>query len=218
MLTIINKHVQYKPRYVLVQLLYIRCSRLQAGCGYIITLSSTTIWVPTCRCISCSSPLSTSSLLQPSVNRCFNFNLFNKCHRLGLEDLVDVGKRKLSVCRPLCPPYSIVACPLSSNLERLLSQNQGHAWQKDRYILGRIAALAECDLLLQTDWRNLSVFLSVCLSVGLSRPWALQKRPTRSSMLTRMGPRNYVDRVKWRHISVVAIRSPFCRSTPSYCA
>jgi len=25
------------------------------------------------------------------------------------------------------------------------------------------------------------------------------------------------DRVKWRHISMVAIRSPFCRSTPSYC-
>jgi len=27
-----------------------------------------------------------------------------------------------------------------------------------------------------------------------------------------------IDRVKWRHISMVAIRSPFCRSTPSYCA
>jgi len=27
-----------------------------------------------------------------------------------------------------------------------------------------------------------------------------------------------VHRVKWRHISMVAIRSPFCRSTPSYCA
>jgi len=26
-----------------------------------------------------------------------------------------------------------------------------------------------------------------------------------------------IDREKWRHISVVAIRSPFCRSTPSYC-
>jgi len=23
--------------------------------------------------------------------------------------------------------------------------------------------------------------------------------------------------VKWRHISMVAIRSPFCRSRPSYC-
>jgi len=28
----------------------------------------------------------------------------------------------------------------------------------------------------------------------------------------------YIDRVKWRHISMVAIRSPFCRSRPSYCA
>ena len=27
-----------------------------------------------------------------------------------------------------------------------------------------------------------------------------------------------IHRVKWRHISVVAIRSPFCRSTSSYCA
>jgi len=27
-----------------------------------------------------------------------------------------------------------------------------------------------------------------------------------------------VDRVKWRHISMVAIRLPFCRSRPSYCA
>ena len=27
-----------------------------------------------------------------------------------------------------------------------------------------------------------------------------------------------IDRVKWRHISMVAIRSPFCRSAPSYCA
>jgi len=27
-----------------------------------------------------------------------------------------------------------------------------------------------------------------------------------------------IDRVKWRHISMVTIRSPFCRSTPSYCA
>jgi len=27
-----------------------------------------------------------------------------------------------------------------------------------------------------------------------------------------------IHRVKWRHISVVAIRSPFCWSTPSYCA
>ena len=26
------------------------------------------------------------------------------------------------------------------------------------------------------------------------------------------------DRVKWRHISMVEIRSPFCRSRPSYCA
>jgi len=26
------------------------------------------------------------------------------------------------------------------------------------------------------------------------------------------------DRVKWRHISIIAIRSPFCRSRPSYCA
>ena len=28
----------------------------------------------------------------------------------------------------------------------------------------------------------------------------------------------FIDRVKWRHISMVAIRSPFCRSRPSYCA
>jgi len=27
-----------------------------------------------------------------------------------------------------------------------------------------------------------------------------------------------IHRVKWRHISVVAIRLPFCRSPPSYCA
>jgi len=27
-----------------------------------------------------------------------------------------------------------------------------------------------------------------------------------------------IDRVKSRHISMVAIRSPFCRSRPSYCA
>jgi len=27
-----------------------------------------------------------------------------------------------------------------------------------------------------------------------------------------------IHRVKWRHISTVAIRSPFCRSRPSYCA
>ena len=27
-----------------------------------------------------------------------------------------------------------------------------------------------------------------------------------------------IDMVKWRHISMVAIRSPFCRSRPSYCA
>jgi len=27
-----------------------------------------------------------------------------------------------------------------------------------------------------------------------------------------------INRVKWRHISMVAIRSPFCRSRPSYCA
>jgi len=27
-----------------------------------------------------------------------------------------------------------------------------------------------------------------------------------------------IDGVKWRHISVVAIRSPFCRSRPLYCA
>ena len=27
-----------------------------------------------------------------------------------------------------------------------------------------------------------------------------------------------IHRVKWRHISAVAIRSPFCRSRPSYCA
>jgi len=27
-----------------------------------------------------------------------------------------------------------------------------------------------------------------------------------------------IHRVIWRHISVVAVRSPFCRSTPSYCA
>jgi len=27
-----------------------------------------------------------------------------------------------------------------------------------------------------------------------------------------------IDRVKWCHISVVAIRLPFCRSRPSYCA
>jgi len=27
-----------------------------------------------------------------------------------------------------------------------------------------------------------------------------------------------IDRVKWRHISMVAIRSSFCRSRPSYCA
>jgi len=27
-----------------------------------------------------------------------------------------------------------------------------------------------------------------------------------------------IHRVKWRHISMVAIRSPFCRSRPSYCA
>jgi len=27
-----------------------------------------------------------------------------------------------------------------------------------------------------------------------------------------------IDRVKRRHISMVAIRSPFCRSRPSYCA
>ena len=27
-----------------------------------------------------------------------------------------------------------------------------------------------------------------------------------------------IDRVKWRHISMVAIRSIFCRSRPSYCA
>jgi len=32
------------------------------------------------------------------------------------------------------------------------------------------------------------------------------------------GVRKCIDRVKWRHISMVAIRSPFCRSTPSYCA
>jgi len=36
----------------------------------------------------------------------------------------------------------------------------------------------------------------------------------------RYTPRRYapVHRVKWRHISMVAIRSPFCRSRPSYCA
>ena len=28
----------------------------------------------------------------------------------------------------------------------------------------------------------------------------------------------HIDRVKWRHISMVTIRSPFWRSTPSYCA
>jgi len=27
-----------------------------------------------------------------------------------------------------------------------------------------------------------------------------------------------IHRVKWRHISVVAIRPPFCGATPSYCA
>ena len=31
------------------------------------------------------------------------------------------------------------------------------------------------------------------------------------------GGQRTTDRVKWRHISMVAIRSPFCRSTPSYC-
>jgi len=29
---------------------------------------------------------------------------------------------------------------------------------------------------------------------------------------------SFIDRVKWRHISMVTIRSPFCRSTPSYYA
>jgi len=29
---------------------------------------------------------------------------------------------------------------------------------------------------------------------------------------------DHIDRVKLRHISMVAIRSPFCRSRPSYCA
>ena len=28
----------------------------------------------------------------------------------------------------------------------------------------------------------------------------------------------FIDRVKWRHICLVAIQSPFCRSRPSYCA
>ena len=31
-------------------------------------------------------------------------------------------------------------------------------------------------------------------------------------------PHFAIHRVKWRHISMVAIRSPFCRSRPSYCA
>jgi len=31
------------------------------------------------------------------------------------------------------------------------------------------------------------------------------------------GANPLIDRVKWRHISMGAIRSPFCRSRPSYC-
>jgi len=31
-------------------------------------------------------------------------------------------------------------------------------------------------------------------------------------------PFDNIDRVKWRYISMVAIRSPFCKSRPSYCA
>jgi len=42
-----------------------------------------------------------------------------------------------------------------------------------------------------------------------------QKPYSRVSLLSAMLA---IHRVKWRHISMVAIRSPFCRSSPSYCA
>jgi len=42
-----------------------------------------------------------------------------------------------------------------------------------------------------------------------------RRRPCRQTELHNSSD---IHSVKWRHISVVAIRSPFCRSRPSYCA
>ena len=47
------------------------------------------------------------------------------------------------------------------------------------------------------------------------RGYSLQAQARRSASLPAS---QFIHRVKWRHISVVAIRWPFCRSRPSYCA
>jgi len=55
-------------------------------------------------------------------------------------------------------------------------------------------------------------------SNALSKSAAFTSGPAWCGKTTPTTIWSFIDRVKWRHISMVAIRSPFCRSTPSHCA
>jgi len=68
---------------------------------------------------------------------------------------------------------------------------------------------------LQTDWCHLIP------SSVLRHHWSRASILRASTLVIAQHSDPYlqlIHRVKWRHISVVAIRLPFCRSTLSYCA
>jgi len=69
---------------------------------------------------------------------------------------------------------------------------------------------AQCDkpATVELSWQHVTVDLS----------WLKNQRSREKYQHFWRYPNSLIHRVKWRHISMVAIRSPFCRSRPSYCA
>ena len=100
-----------------------------------------------------------------------------------------------------------VSIELSKSLYRLCEQSLRCSVAVWLAIQAKLASLTFNGFSLNECWR---------------RPWPPLGKKTEHRVLLNSRPCcrkcRHIHRVKWRHISVVAIRSPFCRSTPSYCA
>ena len=88
-----------------------------------------------------------------------------------------------------------------------------HVWCVDR------SASSTVNISVSQFSRNLTLRLTSTASATLNILQVLQPGWVVNGSVAPMIPlRTRIHRVKWCHISVVAIRSPFCGATPSYCA
>jgi len=85
-------------------------------------------------------------------------------------------------------------------------QTHRRAWPQ--YILRRLRLTQ--NVTVYWKWRNICATEQNWTERGSSAVWTATNTYTHTYTCTTDRP---IHRVKWRHISVVAIRSPFCRST-----